>query len=244
VGAKLGSLIGILGGALQMAWGPYALDIQYEKNAKEIYSKVFQLYFYLNIVLIFAISMFSIDILKAFTQPAFYSAKAVVPFLCASVFFSNAYFIVAIGINITKKVQHTIWITITSALMNIGLNFLLTPSFGPVGAAFCIMSANFMIFFLTYIISQKYYKIDFKYRKILILLIPAAAIIFISYYMNLVLTPRIIISIIFLILSLVYIYLKYRDSEEFLKIVNKIKNLKSKEEVEKSRDEISKSSGP
>ena len=38
VGAKLGSIVGIIGGTLQMAWGPYAMDIQYEKNSKEIYS--------------------------------------------------------------------------------------------------------------------------------------------------------------------------------------------------------------
>ncbi|MCI0448534.1 MAG: polysaccharide biosynthesis C-terminal domain-containing protein [Chlorobi bacterium] len=243
VGAKLASIVGIIGGALQMAWSPYSLDIQYEKNAKEIYSKVFQLYSYINIVLIFVISMFSIDILKVFTQPDFYSAKAVVPFLCVSVFFTNAYFIVTVGINITKKIQHTIWITITSALVNIGLNFLLTPTFGPVGAAFCIMSANFMIFLLTYIISQKYYKINYKYRNILIMLVPASAIIFAAYYMNLKLMPRIIISGLYLVLSSIYIYFKYKDSEEFLKIVNKIKKLKSKEEAEKSRDEISKSSG-
>ena len=65
--------------------------------------------------------MFSLDILKVFTQPDFYSAKVVVPFLCTSVFFTNAYFIVSIGINITKKLQHTIWITIFSALVNIGV---------------------------------------------------------------------------------------------------------------------------
>ena len=107
VGAKLGAIVGIIGGALQMSWGPYAMDIQYEEDAKEIYSKVYQLYFLLNIILVFAISMFSIDILKVFTQPNFYAARAVVPFLCTSVFLSSAYFIVSIGINITKKLQHT-----------------------------------------------------------------------------------------------------------------------------------------
>jgi O-antigen/teichoic acid export membrane protein len=241
VGAKLGSIIGIVGGALQMAWGPYALDIQYEKNAKEIYSKVFQLFFYFNIIVIFAISMFSIDILKVFTQPDFYSAKAVVPFLCASVFFTNAYFIVSIGINITKKVQHTIWITIVAALVNIGLNFILTPAYGPVGAAFCIMFANFLIFLLTYIISQKYYKIDYKYVNILIMLIPAVVIIYISYSTNMSLSPRIIVSAVYLALASIYIYLKYKDSEEFIKLLNKIKKLKSKE---KSEEEIIKSSEP
>ncbi len=228
VGAKLGAIIGIFGGALQMAWGPYALDIQYEDNAKEIYSKVYQLYFMLNIILVFAISMFSIDILKVFTQPNFYAAKAVVPFLCTSVFLSGAYFIVAIGINITKKLQHTIWITVISAAVNIGLNFLLTPRFGPVGAAFCIMFANFLIFYLTYIISQKYYPVDYKHKKILVLLVPGAAIMFAAYYFNMTLYPRIAFSAIFFAASAYYIYSSYKDSAEFKKIMERLKRPKNR----------------
>jgi O-antigen/teichoic acid export membrane protein len=228
VGAKLASIIGIIGGALQMSWGPYAMDIQYEKNAKDIYSKVFQLYFMVNVLAILSISMFAIDILKVFTQPAFYSAKAVVPFLCTSVFLTNAYFIVSIGINLTKKLQHTIWITILAAALNIGLNFLLTPLFGPVGASFCIMAANFVIFILTYIFSQKYYHIDYKFKKVLIVLFPAAAIIAISYYYNLTLVPRIILSGIFFIASGIYIYNSFKESDEFKKLKQILKNIRKK----------------
>lgn len=228
VGAKLGSIVGIFGGALQMAWGPYAMDIQYEKNSKEIYSKVFQLYFLLNILLVFAISMFSIDILKVFTQPNFYSAKAVVPFLCTSVFLSSGYFIVSIGINLTKKLQHTIWITVFSALLNIGMNFILTPLFGPVGAAFCIMFANLVIFMLTYYVSQKYYPVDYKLKNIFVLLVPAAVLVSISYYFNLTIYYRVIISVIFFSVSAFYIYIRFKDSEEFKKIIDKLKSMRNK----------------
>ncbi len=228
VGAKLAAIVGIVGGALQMSWGPYAMDIQYEKNAKDIYSKVFQLYCIANIVIILAISMFAIDILKVFTQPDFYSAKAVVPFLCTSVFFTSAYFIVSIGINLTKKLQHTIWITVAAAGVNIGLIFILTPMFGPVGAAFCIMTANFVIFLLTYIISQKYYSVDYKYKKVLVLALPAAIIISVSYYYNLTLMPRIIISSVFFICTGIYVYRGFKDSDEFKKLINKLKRLRSK----------------
>jgi O-antigen/teichoic acid export membrane protein len=227
VGAKLANIVGIVGGALQMSWGPYAMDIQYEKNAKEIYSKVFQLYFIANIAIILGISMFAIDILKVFTQPDFYAAKAVVPFLCASVFFSSAYFIVSIGINLTKKLQHTIWITLLAAGANIGLNFLLTPVFGSVGAAFCIMTANFIIFLLTYIISQKYYPVDYKHGKILVMLIPAVIIIAVSYYFNFTLVPRIIISTVYLAASGIYVYKSFKDSEEFRKILGRFKKNKA-----------------
>jgi O-antigen/teichoic acid export membrane protein len=183
--------------------------------------------------------MFSTDILKVFTQPDFYSAKAVVPFLCASVFFSNAYFIVSIGINITKKLQHTIWITILCAAINIGLNFILTPTYGPVGAAFCIMFANFLIFILTYFISQRYYRVDYKYGKILIMLIPAIAIMYISYYMNMKLMPRIVVSVIFLIFSALYIYNNYRNSEEFINLMKKIRKLRKGKAMIIPEDEAS-----
>lgn len=227
VGAKLGSIIGIVGGALQMAWGPYALDIQYEQNAKQIYSKVFQLFCYVSAIMIFGISMFAIDILKVFTQPDFYSAKAVVPFLCASVFFSNGYFLISIGINLTKKLQHTIWITIVSAIVNIGLNFVLTPWYGAVGAAFCIMFANFLIFLLTYLISQKYYWIDFRFGRILIMILPTIAIILVSYYLDLGILFRILVSVIYFIFAALFIYYSYNNSEEFKTLVSKLK--KSKE---------------
>ncbi len=228
VGAKLANIVGIVGGALQMSWGPYAMDIQYDKNAKDIYSKVFQIYFITNIVIILCISMFAIDILKVFTQPDFYTAKAVVPFLCASVFFNSAYFIVSIGINLTKKLQHTIWITMLAAGFNIGLNFILTPMFGPVGAAFCIMAANFLIFLLTYIVSQKYYPVDYKHKKVLVLLIPAILIISVSYFYNIALIPRLIISVIFISGTVIYVYESFKDSEEFGKVINKLKSIISK----------------
>lgn len=231
VGSKLANIVGIFGGALQLAWGPYALDIQYENNAKSIYSKVFQLYFIANIILIFGISMFAIDILKVFTQPEYYNAKAVIPFLCTSVLFNTAYFIVVTGINITKKLQHTIWITIIAATVNIILNFLLTPRIGAVGAAFCIMFANFLIMSLTYMLSQKYYYIDFKLSNILVLSVPAIIIIALSYYFDYNLKIRIIISVIYLSISFIFIYNKFKNSEELLKLKQKIFRLNKSDSI-------------
>lgn len=226
VGMKLATFLGMVAGALQLAWGPYALDIQYEDNAKDIYSKVFLIFFIANIIGVFFISMFSIDILKVFTQPSYYSAKAVVPFLCLSTVLSNGYFIVAIGINITKKLQHTIWITISAALINILLNYFLTPVYGVLGASFSIMFSNFIIFLLTLIISTKNYPIHYDYKKIVYIFIPSMLIVFISYYFNLKIIPRVIISIVFSIVAGYYLYKQYKDTYNFRAIIKKIKAIK------------------
>lgn len=238
VGGKLASFLGLVSGALQMAWSPYAMDIQYEPNAKKIYAKVFFIYFVVNILAVFFISMFSIDILKVFTQPAYYSAKAVVPFLCMSVVFFSGYFIVSIGIALTKKAQHTIWITISAAAVNIVMNFLLTPTMGAVGASLSIMTANFLIFLLTLSVSQKLYPIDYSYFRIAALMLPAAAIIAVSYYFELKLGYRIAFGAAYFIAAGGYLYYNLKNSDEMKKLVEKIKSFKAGEPKVKSGDAV------
>lgn len=232
VGGKLASFLGLVSGALQMAWAPYAMDIQYEPNAKKIYAKVFFIYFVVNILAIFFISMFSIDLLKVFTQPAYYSAKAVVPFLCLSVVFFSGYFIVAIGIAITKKARHTIWITLIAAGVNIGMNFLLTPTIGAVGAALSIMTANFLIFILTLSVSQKLYPIDYGYFKIGALFLPSAVIVGVCYYFDIKLGIRISLAAVYFIFAGIYLYYSLKDSDEVKKIFEKIKSMGNRNKPE------------
>ncbi len=224
VGLKIASFLGIISGALQLAWGPYAMDIQYNPEAKHIYSKVFQIYFFINIIGIFLVSLFAINILKVFTQPNYYSAKAVVPFLCFSTVFSSGYFIVAIGINIVKKVQHTIWIMFCGAVVNITLNYFLTSTIGGVGAAFSIMTANFTIFILTMAVSQRYYYVPYKFYKILFVLIPAAVLIAITYYYDLGIFTRIIIAFFATTYFMIFLYKNFKDAEEFKKLIQLIKD--------------------
>lgn len=226
VGLKIASFLGLVSGALQMTWAPYAMDIQYEDNAKKIYSKVFFIYFVINILAVFFISMFSLDILKVFTQPAYYTARAVVPFLCLSVVFFSGYFIVAIGINLTKKARHTIWITIVAAVVNITMNFLLTPSMGAVGAALSIMTANFIIFILTLWVSQRLYPVNYSYSKLIALSMPAAAVIAYTYYYEPPLSYKIILASAYFLIWCAYLYYNLKDSEEFKKIIEKIKGKK------------------
>jgi O-antigen/teichoic acid export membrane protein len=228
VGVKIAALMGMVAGAFQMAWGPFSMEIQYEPNAKRIYASIFFLFAFLGLTGIFFVSMFAIDILKVFTQPSYYSAKAVIPFLCLSTVLSSAYFLAILGMNLTKKLEHTIWITFSAAGINIVLNYLLTPKIGAVGAAFSIMTANFIIVVLTLRISQRFYYVRFDYLKIFILAVPAAVIIAFSYYFDLRIIPRIILSFLYFFFTVIFVYKSFKHTEELKNILKKISNFKHK----------------
>ncbi|MBZ0202762.1 MAG: polysaccharide biosynthesis C-terminal domain-containing protein [Ignavibacteria bacterium] len=229
VGLKVAAIMGMLAGAFQMAWGPFAADIQYEPNARRIYAKVFQIYFILNILLVFNVSIFAGEILRVLTQPAYYSAVFVIPLLCFSAVFTGAYFIAAAGIGLTKKLQHTIWITVVAAAVNILMNTLLTPSLLSVGSAIAILSANFVMFLLTLLTSQKYYKIEYKYGFIIILILISTLLFWVSTTYNFNLVHKIMLASIYLASSGVYIYKSYKESAEFKKVFELIRKFRNKE---------------
>lgn len=229
VGLKVAAIMGMLAGAFQMAWGPFAADIQYEPNARKIYAKVFQIYFILNIILVFNVSIFAGEILKVLTQPAYYSAVYVIPLLCFSAVFTGAYFIAAAGIGLTKKLQHTIWITVVAAAVNILLNTLLTPSLLSVGSAIAILSANFVMFLLTLMTSQKYYKIEHKYGFIIILILISTFLFWVSTEYRFNLVSKIALAVVYLSSSGIYIYKSYKHSAEFKKVIELINKFRRKE---------------
>lgn len=230
VGLKVAAIMGMFSGAFQMAWGPFVADIQYEPNARSIYAKVFQLYFILSVILIFNVSLFANEILRLLTQPAYYSASILIPLLCFSSLFTGAYFIANAGIGLSKKLQHTIWITIIAAAINIGLNSLLTPAFLAVGSSIAILAANFTIFLLTLLISQKYYRIEYKYSFIIYLILSSSIVLGLNslFYFNILI--KIVIALLFLSISGYYVYNNYKHSEEFRKVVEMIRKFTRKNE--------------
>ncbi|MFI5212165.1 MAG: lipopolysaccharide biosynthesis protein [Ignavibacteria bacterium] len=230
VGLKVAAIMGMIAGAFQMSWGPFAADIQYEPNARRIYAKVFQLYFIGNILIIFVVSLFSDEILRLLTQPAYYSANSVIPLLCFSSLFIGAYFIANAGIGLTKKLYHTIWITITAAGVNILINALLTPKLLATGSAIAILAANFTIFLLTLLTSQKFYKIEYRYSVIIYLIVSTAIIIVLKSIFVFSLILKIILAAIYLLTIGYYMYKTFRHSEEFVKLVEVVKKFTRKTE--------------
>ena len=130
--------------------------------------------------------------------------------------------------NLTKKLEHTIWITASAAAFNIVLSYILTPRIGAIGASMSIMTANFLIVVLTFKTSQKYYYIKYDYLRVFILALPSFILIGLSYYYNIRLVPRIILSFLYSFFAFIFVYRSYKHTDEFKRVVEKITAFKEK----------------
>ncbi|MCL6097163.1 MAG: oligosaccharide flippase family protein [Bacteroidetes bacterium] len=149
------------------------------------------------------LSLFSKEIVRLFAQQSdFYSAYLVVPLILLSYVFSGMRLTASLGMMLTKNTKHIAWITIGASALNIILNFIFIPMYGIMAAAVNTL-VSFVIFYLiTQKVSNKYFRIDFENRKLLLMIVAGsifASAIYLLPAMNNILqiAVKLIITILF-----------------------------------------------
>jgi O-antigen/teichoic acid export membrane protein len=163
-GYTAGTTIGMVAAPLSTLL-PAVLSKHYdENNLVDIRTILtYSLKYYIGIALpcVFALSVLSKPILLLLTtQQIATNGYLVIPFVAAGTMLIGAYSVLVTIIALKKKtaVIGTIWML--SAALNLGLNLVLIPYLGLVGAALTTFLAFLLAFVLTTIYSFRYFKFD------------------------------------------------------------------------------------
>jgi len=163
IGVYLASIITVLFAGFHTAWVPILWSTFRDEDAKSFYSRISDYAFSLAILAIVAISLFSREILTVFATGAYVEAYQVVPWLAFGLLFTRVFGLFIPGLGVAKKTIHYVWRSAVAVGVNIGLNFLLVPRYGMIGAAIATLIASVVSYVLLFIVSQRYYPIHFNF---------------------------------------------------------------------------------
>jgi len=153
--------------AINLAVLPLALKSFHSEEGRELLKQIMT---YLTAVLCFmflCISIFSLDVLKIFSRSDEYlAANAVIPILLFAYVFDGLRIMFSYHIVYIKKTQWNAYITIISSVVNIGLNFLVIPRFGYMGAALTTLLSALITCFAYQKVSLRAVVVDYSYGKI------------------------------------------------------------------------------
>jgi O-antigen/teichoic acid export membrane protein len=182
IGNKVASLLGLVTMGFTMAWSPFVYSTYKEEDSKRTYAKVFDYFSVVSAFVVLSLSLFSRELLTIFTTEKYIAAYIVVPFLVTSLaVYTVSDYIFYIGMGIAKKNIHRIWIGGTAAIVNIILNFILIPVYGMVGAAIATLISFLLFGYLIFMMSQKYYHINYNFSANFKMYAVVAFIIFMVY---------------------------------------------------------------
>lgn len=189
-GYKLGIFMLLLTTAFNYAWQPFFLKIGKGTDARLLFARIFT-YFTLTTLLVWVILTGFIHELIRFRiagysiiGPTFYGAEPVVPIVLLAYVFQGVYLNFLPGIYFEKKTKVIPLITGAGALINIGLNFLLIPSYGITGAAVATTGAYFSMAVLTFFVTRRFFSVPYEWQKIVRISLSAAVAISVIYLFN------------------------------------------------------------
>lgn len=164
---KIGTIMFFFQAAIAQAWNPRAMQL-YNSNVyyRTIYSKFFNLLFFLFLFLGAILSLFCREILYFMTPPSYWPAEAICPFICMGLVFSGTNQVAMLGFYLAKKIHiYNVgsWI---AAGINFFLNLILIPHFHAVGAAVATFGTYLLLTCFYLFCSQKYHPIPLEYGKL------------------------------------------------------------------------------
>ena len=151
----------------QKSLSPLVFKHYQEENTPLDISKIFSIFIIFALFVVAGSILFSKELVVLFTTKAYYSSESLIPLLVMVIFFSNMY-IFAPGIGIVKKTKVISLISISSAIINIILNYTFIPVIGLSGAAYATLVSAVIAFSLYIFFSFKYYPIPYQVKPILL----------------------------------------------------------------------------
>ena len=211
---KLGIFMMLFVNMFQYAWQPFFLQNAKEENAKELFSKVLTYFTLAGSFILVVLSLFIDDVVNikifghSIIHQSYLSGLNIVPAVLFGYMFLGIYTIFTAGIFIKEKSIYVPIITIIGAAVNIGLNFWLIPVIGIMGAALATLAAYFVMAVIYFFVTQKFYKIDYEYSKIL-KIFSSLAVVAVIYYLQLTggqlnLLNKFLILLLFIILLMIF----------------------------------------
>jgi O-antigen/teichoic acid export membrane protein len=138
---SFGEILVLLLAALRIAYSPFVYSNMKSPDAPRLYARVLTYYVTGMGFIALCVSLLAKETIAIMAAPSYHAAATVVPLLAVAQFFHGFSFMAPIGIAIQRRpIFRTVSVLIAAGI-NLGLNFLLIPKYGMMGAAWSTVVA-------------------------------------------------------------------------------------------------------
>lgn len=210
---KVAEVLLVFSSSFHAAYEPffYQLSNQFDQNKAKTtlirYNKVFIIILILSSL---TISLFSKEFFLLLDQ-RYYEAYKLVPLIITGILFSQISGLANKAIYQSKKTKQLMLIMLSSAVMNILLNFLIVPKYGAFGAALTTTITFIVFFIIQYEYSKKCYFIPIPWKEIIPFFFIYISTNAIFVIVDLPILIGFIIKIFILSMLIIFIFKKYHD---------------------------------
>jgi len=174
IGAIFSQPVLLINMAVQMSFGVlffqsfYAEKDTNKPRTRKMAVDIYVLYLAGSVILATGLSVFADVLIPFVATPDYAEGALVVPFLVFSYIAAQSYQTMGPGISLAEKTWHFAWITGVTAILNIGLNFLLVPRWGFIGAGVATLISFVVYWQIKVRVAARYFPLAYPFYRIML----------------------------------------------------------------------------
>lgn len=193
LGYKFGFMLSLLVvQPFDMIWQARMYDIARRNNSREIFARLFEYYGFVLVTVALGLSIGIKELLFVISKADFHAAYKIVPVVALAYVFQGTNRFLLAGTYVSKKTMYLGPVGVASAAVNIGLNLLLIPKYGMLGAAWATAFSFLFMSTLAFIVSQRVYPIPYVFTRVVTM---AGLAILLYLVSSLVAVPSIVLQL-------------------------------------------------
>ncbi|MFA6618722.1 MAG: oligosaccharide flippase family protein [Candidatus Neomarinimicrobiota bacterium] len=211
-GHKLGIFMMLIVMAFRFAWQPFFLQKHNDPHAPRLFSNIMTWFVFLMSIVFLLVSFFIQEIVsfeifgRHIIAESYWSGIVVVPLILAAYLFNGIYINFHPSIFYTGKTWVISIVVAIAATINVGLNLILIPKVGMIGAGISSLSAYVFMAITTYLIVRNWLKIPYEWLKLAIMFI-LTLLLTLYYFIHGISSPGLRFALIALYSILMFIIL-------------------------------------
>ncbi len=174
---KVAQSVNVLVRGFQLAFPPLAYSIVDDDEARRAYSAVVTWFVAIMALVVTGIWLVAPWIIRIFAAPEFFGAHEAVGPVAAGTALYALYMVLLVVLGRTGRTEFNFPATVAGVVVNIGLNVLLLPIWGIVGAAVSLCVSYMVVVGLMYVFTQRLFPVPYEWGRLLRILIATAVLI-------------------------------------------------------------------
>ena len=176
---KLAVLMNMFIQAFRYSFEPFFFSHQKTSDSRLIYAQVMKYFIIFGLFIFLGITLF-IDVFKFVIGPEYHSGLKVVPAVLMANLFLGIYFNLSLWYKLSDKTWMGAVIGGIGAVLTIGFNIWLIPIMGYMGSAYAVLICFLLMTLISYVVGQKYYRVDYDLKRIFIYFAAAVCLYYLS----------------------------------------------------------------
>ena len=176
---KLAVVMNMFIQAFRYSFEPFFFSHQKNSDSRKIYADVMKYFIIFGLLIFLGITLF-IDIFKIIIGTEYHSGLKVIPSVLMGNLFLGIYFNLSLWYKLSDKTWMGAWIAGIGALLTIVLCVVLIPIMGYMGAAYATLLCFVLMTVISYIIGQRYYRVEYDLKRIIFYFTVAVGFYFLS----------------------------------------------------------------